>query len=129
MESRGGQVVQKTPDQAADGNSAAACGIQDGLRLDRRQHLSQDHPYHPGPMLARRAFECIGALKSIRPRDLHFPLVIRLGADDRHEPIARPIGQQVFDDCCDFGCCRRIAGILDVDYDCHTAECIRSRGV
>ena len=24
---------------------------------------------------------------------------------------------------------RRIAGILDVDYDCHTAECIRSRGV
>ncbi len=59
--------------------------------------------------------------------DLHLPLVVRLGTDDRDAPIASSVREHVLDNGDDFGPQRGVARVLHLDFDSHTAKSIRWR--
>src|SRR5947199_1652390 len=80
-------------------------------RLARHQ-LPQQDPNHFWPMLADRPFESVRAFKSIRPSNLHLPLIIRLRTHNRNPPIPRSICKHVLDSCNHFPLQSRITRIL-----------------
>src|SRR5205823_4210099 len=80
-------------------------------RLARHQFPQQD-PNHFWPMLADRPFESVRAFKSIRPSNLHLPLIVRLRTYNRNPPIPRSICKHVLDSCNHFPLQSRITRIL-----------------
>src|SRR5205807_9329372 len=63
-------------------------------------------------MLADRPFESVRAFKSIRPSNLHLPLIVRLRTYNRNPPIPRSICKHVLDSCNHFPLQSRITRIL-----------------
>jgi hypothetical protein len=47
-------------------------------------------------VLSGTSHQSVRALKSVRPLDLHFPIVVCARADDGHPPVSRSVAQDVF---------------------------------
>jgi hypothetical protein len=47
-------------------------------------------------VLSGTSHQSVRALKSARPLDLHFPIVVCARADDGHPPVSRSVAQDVF---------------------------------
>ena len=85
----------------------------------RRQHPLQQSPYHFGTMLSRCSVKHVGTFKGVRAMNLHLPLIIGLRAQNRDPPVSCPVTQDVFDHRGEFRVRCRIAGISNVDGNCH----------
>ncbi len=80
---------------------------------------SQEAPYRFRPMLPGRAFEHIRPLK---PHSAQQPPIIRLGPDDRHPPISRPVRKHMLNNRNNFRPPDRITHILHFHHHRRTAK-------
>ena len=71
-------------------------------------------------MLAGTPFQRVRAFERIRPENLHLPPVTSLRADDQYLPFPWPIRKDVFDTSDHVSLQLEIAGIVHLDFHCHT---------
>ena len=74
-------------------------------------------------MLAGTPFQRVRAFERIRPENLHLPPVTSLRADDQYLPLPWPIRKDVLDTSDHVSLQLEIAGIVHLDFHCHTQKC------
>jgi hypothetical protein len=87
-----------------------------GLRSGPARHDPRDDPADDASLvLARAAFQGVGAFEGVRPGDAHLPAVIRLGADDQNPPVAGLVGKKVLDCRANLGLGAGVSDVVHLD--------------